>query len=84
MPTAFLEPWPGDGTYFELLVLERANITSGGKKEHTTVSPMFRLIFTLLFLGSRLWSINWVPARFLPLPTIIFQRVLVFGRDFKK
>ena len=83
MPTAFLVPWPGGGTYFELLVLERANIPPGGKKkEHTIVSPTFHLIFTLLFLGSRLWNINWVPARFLPLPTVIFQEVLFWGKKF--
>ena len=87
MPTAFLVPWPGGGTYFELLVLERENIPSGEKKKnhthtHTTVSPTFSLIFSLLFLGSRLWNINWVPARFLPLPTVTFQKVLFWGKKF--
>lgn len=39
----------------------------GGKKKekHNSLFPSLVLIFTLLFLGSRLLSINWALARFL-------------------
>ena len=56
MPTAFLVPWPGGGTYFELLVLERANIPSGEKKKKRTHNSLTNIQFNIYS------SLSWVKA----------------------
>ena len=85
MPTAFLVPWPWDGTYFELLVLERANIPSGGKKRtHNSLTNTPFNIYS---------SLSWVKAVGYKLGSCqvlttsnshFFRKFCFWGRNFKK
>lgn len=58
----------------KFLVPKRANMPLGRNGKYTIVSPTSGVIFTFLFLRSKLLSLTWVPARFL---SHSFNRVFI-------